>query len=148
MPAPQQPGLEDVFDLLVAGVGGTGVVTVGALITMAAHLEGKGASVLDFTGFAQKGGAVISHIRLGETPAAINQVRIADGRADAVVACDVVVGTDPRAVKVLAKDRTRVLVNHSEVPSGQFVQNRNADIRMDERLRRKHEPEQRHDIGD
>jgi indolepyruvate ferredoxin oxidoreductase len=135
LPAPQLPGLEDVYDLLVAGVGGTGVVTVGALITMAAHLEGRGASVLDFTGFAQKGGAVISHIRLGETPVALNQVRIADGRADAVVACDVVVGTDPRAVKVLAKDRTRVLVNHSEVPSGQFVQNRNADIRMDERLR-------------
>jgi indolepyruvate ferredoxin oxidoreductase len=62
-------------------------------------------------------------------------VRIADGRADALVACDVVVGTDPRAIRVLSKDRTRVLVNHSEVPSGQFVQNRNADIRMDERLR-------------
>ncbi|MDH5173138.1 MAG: indolepyruvate ferredoxin oxidoreductase family protein, partial [Gammaproteobacteria bacterium] len=135
LPEPQLPALDDVFDLLVAGVGGTGVVTVGALITMAAHLEGKGASVLDFTGFAQKGGAVISHIRMGDSPAALNQVRIADGRADAVVACDVVVATDPRAVKVLARDRTRVLVNHSEVPSGQFVQNRNADIRMDERLR-------------
>jgi indolepyruvate ferredoxin oxidoreductase len=135
LPTPQLPALDEAFDLLVAGVGGTGVVTVGALITMAAHLERKGASVLDFTGFAQKGGAVISHIRLGDTPSALNQVRIADGRADALVACDVVVGTDPRAVKVLAKDRTRVLVNHSEVPSGQFVQNRNADIRMDERLR-------------
>ena len=135
LPAPQLAALDEPFDLLVAGVGGTGVVTVGALITMGAHLEGKGATVLDFTGFAQKGGAVISHIRLGETPAALNQVRIADGRADALVACDVVVGTDPRAVKVLAGDRTRVLVNHSEVPSGQFVQNRNADIRMDERLR-------------
>ncbi len=132
---PAYSGLEVSYDLLVAGVGGTGVVTVGALITMAAHLEGKGASVLDFTGFAQKGGAVISHIRLGRSPAELNQVRIADGRADAVVACDVVVGTDPRTVKVLAKDRTRVLVNHTEVPSGQFVQNRNADIRMDERLR-------------
>ncbi|MCZ6829206.1 MAG: indolepyruvate ferredoxin oxidoreductase family protein [Gammaproteobacteria bacterium] len=132
--APQLPTLEENFDLLVAGVGGTGVVTVGALITMAAHLEGKGATVLDFTGFAQKGGAVISHIRIGKSPAALNQVRIADGRADALVACDVVVGTDPRAIRVVAAGRTRLLVNHSEVPSGQFVQNRNADIRMDERL--------------
>jgi indolepyruvate ferredoxin oxidoreductase len=131
---PEYSRLDQDFDLLVAGVGGTGVVTVGALITMAAHLEGKGATVLDFTGFAQKGGSVISHIRLGKNPASLNQVRIADGRADALVACDVVVGTDPRAVKVVAANRTRMLVNHSEVPSGQFVQNRNAEIRMDERL--------------
>jgi len=131
---PILPELAGNFDLLVAGIGGTGVVTVGALITMAAHLEGKGASVLDFTGFAQKGGAVISHIRVGQCPDTLHQVRIADGRADAVIACDVVVATDPRAVRVLAKDITRVLVNHSEIPSGQFVQNRNADIRMQARL--------------
>jgi len=135
LPQPALASLEETYDLLVAGVGGTGVVTVGALITMGAHLEGKGATVLDFTGFAQKGGAVISHLRIGRSPADLYQVRIADGRADAVVACDVVVATDPRAVRVLAKDRTRVLVNHSEVPTGQFVQNRNADIHMDERLR-------------
>ncbi len=135
LPAPELPDLEEVYDLLVAGVGGTGVVTVGALIAMAAHLESKGASVLDFTGFAQKGGSVISYIRLAQSPDGLNQVRIADGRADAVVACDVVVGTDPRVVNVLAKDRTKVLVNHTEIPSGQFVQNRNADIRMEERLR-------------
>jgi len=134
LPMPELPSLEHNFDLLVAGIGGTGVVTVGQLITMAAHLEGKGASVLDFTGFAQKGGAVISHIRIGQAPQTLHQVRIADGRADAVVACDVVVGTDPRCVRVLAKDRSRVLVNHSEIPSGQFVQNRNADIRMQERI--------------
>ncbi len=133
LPVPAEVDLGDNFNLLVAGIGGTGVVTVGALITMAAHLEGKGASVLDFTGFAQKGGAVISHIRIGSSPAALNQVRIADGCADAVVACDIVVGTDPRAVRVLARGRTRVLINHSEVPSGQFVRNRNADIRMRER---------------
>ena len=134
LPTPRLPSLEHNFDLLVAGIGGTGVVTVGQLITMAAHLEGKGASVLDFTGFAQKGGAVISHIRIGQAPLTLHQVRIADGRADAVVACDVVVGTDPRCVRVLAKERSRVLVNYSEIPSGQFVQNRNADIRMQERI--------------
>jgi indolepyruvate ferredoxin oxidoreductase len=134
LPTPVLPSLEHNFDLLVAGIGGTGVVTVGQLVTMAAHLEGKGASVLDFTGFAQKGGAVISHIRIGQTPGTLHQVRIVDGRADAVVACDIVVGTDPRCLRVLAKNRSRVLVNHSEIPSGQFVQNRNADLRMTERL--------------
>jgi len=134
LPQPQLADLSNTFDLLVAGIGGTGVVTVGALITMAAHLEGKGASVLDFTGFAQKGGAVISHIRVGSSPASLNQARITDGRADAVVACDVVVATDPRASRVLARNRTRILVNHSEVPSGQFVLDRNADLRMDTRL--------------
>nr|MCS5574837.1 pyruvate ferredoxin oxidoreductase [Pseudomonadales bacterium] len=84
LPAPELPDLEEVYDLLVAGVGGTGVVTVGALIAMAAHLESKGASVLDFTGFAQKGGSVISYIRLAQSPNGLNQVRIADGRADAL----------------------------------------------------------------
>jgi indolepyruvate ferredoxin oxidoreductase len=135
LPAPVGADIGDVYDLLVAGIGGTGVVTVGALITMAAHLEGKGASVLDFTGFAQKGGAVISHIRIGHDPEDLQQVRIADGRADALIACDVVVGTDPRAVRTLAKDITRVVVNQSEVPSGQFVQNRDANVRLGERLR-------------
>ena len=134
LPQPLLADLSHNFDLLVAGIGGTGVVTLGALITMAAHLEGKGATVLDFTGFAQKGGAVISHIRLGSGPGSLNQARIADGRADAVLACDVVVATDPRASRVLARNRTHVLVNHSEVPSGQFVHDRNADIRMGERL--------------
>ncbi|PLW83401.1 pyruvate ferredoxin oxidoreductase [Kineobactrum sediminis] len=134
LPLPPTADLADNFNLLVGGIGGTGVVTVGALITMAAHLEGKGASVLDFTGFAQKGGAVISHIRIGSSPASLNQVRIADGHADALVACDIVVGTDARSLAVLAKDRTRVLVNHSEVPSGQFVRDRNSTIRMGERI--------------
>ena len=134
LPTPRQHLLAHNFDLLVAGIGGTGVVTVGQLITMAAHLEGKGASVLDFTGFAQKGGAVLSHIRIGSSPETLHQVRIADGRADAIVACDVVVGTDPRCIKVLAKNRSRVLVNYTEIPSGQFVKNRNADIHMQQRI--------------
>ena len=134
LPTPELHSLEHNFDLLVAGIGGTGVVTVGQLITMAAHLEGKGASVLDFTGFAQKGGAVISHIRIGSSPETLHQVRIVDGRADAILACDVVVGTDPRCIKVLAKNRSQVLVNCTEIPTGQFVQNRNADIHMHQRI--------------
>mgnify|MGYP000048909031 CR=1 FL=1 len=85
LPEPEIAKLDGSYDLLVTGVGGTGVVTVGALITMAAHLEGKGASVLDFMGFAQKFGPVLSYIRIAGTPGALNQVRIDDGRADALI---------------------------------------------------------------
>jgi indolepyruvate ferredoxin oxidoreductase len=134
LPTPEQKQPAARFDLLVAGIGGTGVVTVGALISMAAHLEGRGASVLDFTGFAQKGGAVISHIRLAGSPSDLNQVRVADGRADALIACDIVVGTDPRVTRTLARNRSRILINDSEVPSGQFVRDRNADIALQQRI--------------
>src|SRR6202040_503589 len=88
LPSPKIPALSKPYDLLVTGVGGTGVITVGALITMAAHLEGKGASVLDFTGFAQKFGPVLSFIRLSNRPEDINQVRIDEGAADALIGCD------------------------------------------------------------
>ena len=87
LPEPEPAKIDDCYDLLVTGVGGTGVVTVGQLITMAAHLEGKGASVLDFMGFAQKFGPVLSYIRIADEPANINQVRIEQARADALIGC-------------------------------------------------------------
>ena len=74
LPEPALPALDDGYAIVVAGVGGTGVVTIGALLGMAAHLEGKGAAVLDMTGLAQKGGAVVSHIRLAPRPADIKTV--------------------------------------------------------------------------
>src|SRR6266404_6261175 len=83
LPEPERAEITTPFNLLVTGVGGTGVITVGALVTMAAHLEGRGASVLDFTGFAQKFGPVLSFIRLSAEPSDINQVRIDRGAADA-----------------------------------------------------------------
>ncbi len=131
---PALPPLTEPFDLLVTGVGGTGVVTVGALITMAAHLEGKGASVLDFTGFAQKFGTVLSYIRLGKTPAAVHQVRIDQGMADAVIGCDVVVSSAPKASAHYRRG-TRMVLNHAEMPTGDVVLNRDADLRVAERIR-------------
>src|SRR5690606_22209243 len=77
LPEPALPGLEEPYGLVVTGVGGTGVVTIGALLGMAAHMEGKGCSVLDMTGLAQKGGAVFSHVRIARSPADIHAVRIA-----------------------------------------------------------------------
>lgn len=135
LPHPDIYQLDSTYDVLVGGVGGTGIVTVGALITMAAHLEGKGASVLDFMGFAQKGGAVLSYIRLGRSPAAINQVRIDSGAARALIACDLVVATDPRALQVLRHGSTRVLINTFETPTGDFVLNRDSQNESARRIK-------------
>ncbi len=132
LPAPKIPSLEKPFDLLVTGVGGTGVVTVGALITMAAHLEGRGTSVLDFTGFAQKFGTVLSYIRLGASPAALNQVRIDQGTADSVIGCDVVVSSAPKA-SAHYRNGTRVVLNRAEMPTGDLVLRRDAQLQVDER---------------
>jgi len=132
LPDPVLPALETPYDLLVTGVGGTGVVTVGALITMAAHLEGKGSSVLDFTGFAQKFGTVLSFIRLARSPDAIHQVRIEHGSADAVIGCDIVVSSAPRA-SVLYRKGTGIVLNRAEMPTGDLVLHRDADLRVTDR---------------
>ncbi len=126
------------FELLVAGVGGTGVVTVGALITMAAHLEGKGASTLDFMGFAQKGGAVMSHVRIAASTSALNQVRIDLQQADAVLACDLVVAAMPDALAVMRRGHTQVVANEREIPTAEFTHNPDATIRKDALLDKIH----------
>ncbi|MDQ7079889.1 MAG: indolepyruvate ferredoxin oxidoreductase family protein, partial [Paracoccaceae bacterium] len=132
--APELPALDHPFDLLVTGVGGTGVVTVGALITMAAHLEGKGSSVLDFTGFAQKFGPVLSYVRLAERPEIINQLRIDQGAADAMIGCDSVVSTMPKATGLLRRG-TRSVLNTAEMPTGEIVLNRDASLHVPARQR-------------
>jgi indolepyruvate ferredoxin oxidoreductase len=133
---PRQPArsLARPFELLVGGIGGTGVVTVGALITMAAHLEGKGASTLDFMGFAQKGGAVLSHIRLAATPQLLNQARIDAGRADALLACDLVVGAMEESLQVLWHGTTRIIANEFETPTAAFTGDPDASISKDSLL--------------
>ena len=104
------------YDLLIGGIGGTGVVTVGAVIAMAAHLEGKSASVLDFMGFAQKGGAVLSYLRLATDARHLNQVRIDTQQADAILACDLVVSASADALQTVRHGRTRVLANVHRTP--------------------------------
>ena len=132
LPDPELATLEEPFDLLVTGVGGTGVVTVGQLITMAAHLEGKGASVLDFTGFAQKFGTVLSYIRIGAAPVTLNQVRIDRGAADAVIGCDIVVSSAPKA-SAHYRPGTQVVLNRAEMPTGDLVLHRDAQLKVDDR---------------
>ena len=116
------------FDLLVTGVGGTGIVTLGALVTMAAHLEGKQASVLDFMGFAQKGGAVLSFVRLAPTADLLNQVRIDTQQADVLLACDLVVGASPDALATVKHGRTEVIANVHELPTAAFVRDADASL--------------------
>ena len=124
-----EAGLADApCDILVTGVGGTGVVTVGALISMAAHLDGNSASVLDFMGFAQKGGAVLSFVRLAARPELLNQARIDTQQADLMLACDLVVGASEAALQTVRRGRTRLVVNSHEIPTDAFVRDPDASI--------------------
>lgn len=113
--------LEQPWNILITGVGGTGVVTIGALLGMAAHLENKGASVLDQTGLAQKGGAVTTHIRIGKNPAELHAVRIAAGEADLVLGCDMVVVNDYWSLSKIRSDRTEVVLNTYQAMPSSFL---------------------------
>jgi len=100
---------------------------------MAAHLEGKGSSVLDFTGFAQKFGPVLSFVRVASSPHAINQVRIDDHSADALLGCDVVVSSSPKASRSYRKGMNAVL-NTAAMPTGDIVRHRDASLQVDSRI--------------
>src|ERR1700733_7685622 len=131
LPTPALPALDEPYGILVAGVGGTGVVTIGALVGMAAHLEGKGVTVLDQIGMAQKGGAVLSHIRIAGRPDAIHAVRIANGEARLLVGCDLVVSASGEAVSKLRPGHSRAIVNSHQTITGDFT--RNPDLTFPER---------------
>jgi indolepyruvate ferredoxin oxidoreductase len=120
---PTLPALDEPYGILVTGVGGTGVVTIGALIGMAAHLEGKGVTVLDMTGLAQKGGAVLSHVRIALSPDAIAAVRIANGGAHLLLGCDLVVSASGEAVSKLRPGHSRAVVNSHQTMTGDFTRN-------------------------
>lgn len=120
---PVLPGLDQPYGILVTGVGGTGVVTVGALLGMAAHLEGKGCTVLDMTGLAQKGGAVYSHVRIAQRPEEIHAVRIAAGGARLLLGCDLVVSASADALSKLQDGYSRAIVNAHETITGEFTRN-------------------------
>ncbi|GIX36025.1 MAG: indolepyruvate ferredoxin oxidoreductase [Lysobacteraceae bacterium] len=123
LPEPRLPELNQPWNILITGVGGTGVVTIGALLGMAGHLEGKGATVLDQTGLAQKGGAVTTHVRIARQPADIHAVRIAAGEADLVLGCDMVVVNDYWSLSKIRAGRTQVVLNTYEAMPGSFTMN-------------------------
>ncbi len=123
LPEPALPGLEQPAGILVAGIGGTGIVTIGALLGMAAHLEGKGVTVLDMTGLAQKGGAVMSHVRIAAQQAQLHAPRLATGEADTLLGCDIVVAVSNDALVKTQVGRTRAIVNTGQAITGDFVRN-------------------------
>ncbi|GGE52951.1 MFS transporter [Agaricicola taiwanensis] len=122
LPEPDLPELDErPWSVIVTGVGGTGVVTVGAILGMAAHLEGKGCGMIDMAGLAQKGGAVYSHVRLARSPTDIHAIRVEAGAADLVLGCDIVVAGNKKVLSAIKPDRTLVTVNTHETYPGTFA---------------------------
>ncbi len=128
LPTPKIPLLNRPTELLVTGIGGTGVVTIGALIGMAAHLEGKGCSVLDMVGVAQKGGAVLSHIKVANRPEDLHSVEVGAGSADLLLGCDLVVSAGGEAISKIRHGETQVIVNNHNTPVASFIHNPNLDF--------------------
>ena len=134
LPEPSHPKLGQTYNIIVTGVGGTGIVTIGGILGMAAHLEGKGVGVIDMAGLAQKGGAVYSHMRIAERPEDIHAIRVAAGGADLVLGGDIVVAGNKKVLSAV-KPGTAMIVNTSEFLPGDFT--RNADFSLPtERLKR------------
>jgi indolepyruvate ferredoxin oxidoreductase len=123
LPEPQIPETKEPWGILITGVGGTGVITIGALIGMAAHLEGKGVTALDMTGLAQKFGAVFSHVRIAERPEDIHAVRVAAGEANALIGGDIVVSANTEALAKMKAGVTRAVVNCAATPTAEFIRN-------------------------
>jgi indolepyruvate ferredoxin oxidoreductase len=135
LPEPKLPALNQTYNIIVTGVGGTGIVTVGGILGMAAHLEGRGVGVLDMAGLAQKGGAVFSHMRIAEKPEDIHAIRVAAGRADLVLGGDIVVAGGRKVLAAVKHGATEMVVNTDEFLPGEFT--RNADFSLpSERLKR------------
>ena len=121
LPAPNLPSVKHGYNVVLAGIGGTGIVTVGAMLAQAAHLDGLRASVLDLTGMAQKYGAVMSHLRFMPAGSTLPSSRLAAGEADAVIGCDLIVTAGQEALSKMAPGRTFVIVNSAVIPTGDFT---------------------------
>jgi indolepyruvate ferredoxin oxidoreductase len=145
LPAPSIPLVNHPYSIIVTGIGGSGVVTIGGILGMAAHLEGKGVGVIDMAGLAQKGGAVYSHIRIANKPEEIHAIRVAAGGADLVMAGDIVVSGSKKVLSAF-KPGTKVVVNSFEYMPGDFT--RNADFSLPlERIKRAIASAAGHSVG-
>ena len=123
LPTPQIPGTAQPFGILITGIGGTGVVTVGQILAVAAHVEGKGCSVLDMSGLAQKGGPVMSHVRLADAQADLHSTRVGTGAADLVIGCDLIVTASRDALSRMGEGRTFAAINSTGSSTAAFVKN-------------------------
>lgn len=128
LPEPSIPELTRPYEIFVGGIGGTGVLTVGALLGMAAHLEGLGCTVLDFTGLSQKNGEVLSEVRIAPRPEDLHSLRIRNGNADLLIGCDLVVASGAESLKRTRHGRTRAVVNTHLVATAEFINKPRMDL--------------------
>ena len=128
LPEPNLPTLKAPWNIVVAGVGGTGVLTISSLLAMAAHIEGKGCATMNQTGLAQKFGAVTSHVRVAQQQEQIKAVRIPAGEADLLIGCDLVVTAGYECLAKAAEGRTHALVNIAEQATADFVRDPDASF--------------------
>ncbi len=132
LPDPDFPKIEGTYNIVVAGIGGTGVLTVDSILAMAAHLDKQGVGVIQMLGFAQKGGAVTSHCRIARSPEDINAIRVANAEANLVIGCDLVVAAGSEIRTLMSRGRTKAAINRHEAITGEFTRNRNFRIPGDE----------------
>ncbi|MVA95904.1 indolepyruvate ferredoxin oxidoreductase family protein [Nitratireductor sp. CAU 1489] len=121
VPVPRLSSLSGGWSGIIDGIGGTGVVTVGAVLGMAAHLEGRGCGLIDMAGLAQKGGAVFTHVRIAETPEAVHAIRVSAGKANMVLGCDLVVSGSKKVLSAVRENETVFVANTAEVMPGDFA---------------------------
>jgi indolepyruvate ferredoxin oxidoreductase len=121
LPQPVQRAWNGTHETVITGIGGTGVITIGAILAMAARLEGLAATCLDQTGIAQNNGAVLSHVRIGQHAADLHAPRVAMGNADVVLGCDMMVAASPAALTTMAPGKTQVVLNQHLAPHAAFV---------------------------
>lgn len=128
LPEPAQPVLSQPWNIVVTGVGGTGVLTITAVLAMAAHIEGKGCATMNQTGLAQKFGPVVSHLRIAQQQEDIHAVRIPAGDADLLLGCDLVVSAGDEAIAKLNTERSYAVINDTDAPTAEFVYNPDAQF--------------------
>ncbi|MFT5742478.1 MAG: indolepyruvate ferredoxin oxidoreductase [Paracoccaceae bacterium] len=132
MPDPQIAVINGTHNVVITGVGGTGVVTIGAVLAMAAHIDGKGAGMMEMAGLAQKGGAVHIHCRLANSPSDINAIRVATGECDVLIGGDLVVSAGAKTLGLMQTGRTKGVVNSHDMTTGDFTRDTEFRIPTDQ----------------
>ena len=132
LPSPALPAITGTHNVVITGVGGTGVVTIGAVLAQAAHIDGKGAGMMEMAGLAQKGGAVHIHLRLANRPEDISAIRVAVGEADCIIGGDLVVTAGAKTIGLMTTNRTGAVVNDHEIITGDFTRLRDFRVPSDQ----------------
>lgn len=128
---PILPEIQQSYGIMIAGIGGTGVVTIGAILATAAQIDGKGSGVLDMTGLAQKGGAVKSFLRIFNDPKEINTIRLSYGDTNLLMGFDLLVANDDEVLRTLDKQKTKSIINSDEIMTGEFTRDKDFFLPFD-----------------